>query len=132
MIENAATPYDIEVFYDGGCPFCLREMNALRRWDKHGRFKFTDIDAASFEAAAYGKTQADLMAQMHGRFPDGTWLRGFEVIRQIYAVMGLGWLVALSRLPIVSQCLDIAYRLFAKNRLRLTGRCTTESCSIHP
>ncbi len=38
------------------------------------------------------------------------------------AAVGFRALVTLSRAPGVSQLLDLAYRLFAKNRLRLTGQ----------
>jgi predicted DCC family thiol-disulfide oxidoreductase YuxK len=39
--------------------------------------------------------------------------------------------VALTRLPGVSQLLDLAYHAFAKNRLRLTGRCVDGACELH-
>ena len=35
--------WDIEVFHDGGCPLCNREIEMLRRLDTKGRIKFTDI-----------------------------------------------------------------------------------------
>jgi predicted DCC family thiol-disulfide oxidoreductase YuxK len=38
-------------------------------------------------------------------------------------------LVALTRLPGIRHMLDVAYAIFAKNRLRLTGRCTKDSCA---
>ena len=38
-------------------------------------------------------------------------------------------LVWLTRLPIVRQLLDLGYAAFARNRLRLTGRCTS-ACSL--
>jgi predicted DCC family thiol-disulfide oxidoreductase YuxK len=128
VVKNVVKPYEIEVFYDGGCPLCAREVNLLRRWDKQQRVKFTDIDDPSFAAASYGKAHSELMDQMHGRLPDGTWLRGVEVFRRMYAATGWGLLVAVSRLPILSHCLEAGYWLFAKNRLRLTGRCTSNSC----
>jgi predicted DCC family thiol-disulfide oxidoreductase YuxK len=34
----------------------------------------------------------------------------------------------LSRLPLISQLLDIGYSVFAQNRVRLTGRCTAATC----
>jgi predicted DCC family thiol-disulfide oxidoreductase YuxK len=36
----------------------------------------------------------------------------------------------MTRIPGISHGLDAAYRVFAKNRLKLTGRCTTESCAV--
>lgn len=98
------------------------------RKDRASRIQFTDIASPQFSAAAYGTTQADLMARIKGRLADGTWIDGVEVFRQLYAAVGFRRLVALSRLPGLAHLLSLAYRLFAKNRLRLTGRCTPEAC----
>jgi predicted DCC family thiol-disulfide oxidoreductase YuxK len=62
--------------------------------------------------------------------PDGTVIEGMEVFRRAYAAVGLGWVLAPSRWPILGRGFDAAYRWFARNRLRLTGRepeCT-EAC----
>lgn len=123
-------PYVIEMFYDGGCPLCVRETNLWRRWDQQHQIRFTNIDAPDFQAIDYGKTQDEFMAQMHGRLVDGTWVRGVEVFRRLYSIIGWKMLVAVSRWPIISQLLDLGYAVYAKNRLRLTGRCTADGCSI--
>ena len=68
------------------------------------------------------------MGTIHGRLPNGQLIEGVEVFRQLYAAIGWGWLVAASRAPGLSQLLDVAYRAFAKNRLRLTGRCSDGVC----
>ena len=122
-------PYDVEIFFDGECPLCKREIALLRGMDRKQRIRFTDIAASGFEAAALGKTHDVLMARIHGRLPDGTWLEGVEVFRRAYAAVGFGALVSLTRLPGVSQGLDAGYRLFARNRLRWTGRCDAERCT---
>jgi predicted DCC family thiol-disulfide oxidoreductase YuxK len=122
--------WDIEVFYDGGCPLCRREINMLMRRDQRRRIRFTDIDADSFNETDSGRSRDELMARIQGRLPDGTWIEGVDVFRRLYTAIGFGWLVSMTRLPVVSQLLDFGYRVFAKNRLRLTGRCSAESCSI--
>lgn len=128
MTDNTEKLFDIEVFFDGGCPLCLKEVNLLRRWDLRGKIRFTDIDAPQFLAIQVGKSQGELMAEMHGRLPDGSWVRGVEVFRRLYAAVGFGPLVELTRWPIVSHLLDLGYVIFARNRLRLTGRCSAEAC----
>ena len=120
---------EIEVLYDGDCPLCDREVKMLRRLDRKQRIRFTNIAAAEFEAGDYGLTQDELMAEIHARLPDGAWIRGVEVFRRIYSALGWGTVVRLTRLPVVSNLLDGAYRLFARNRLRLTGRCASESAA---
>ena len=129
MVPPAAERASIEVFYDGECPLCRREVAFLRRRDSKGRIEFTDISAAAFDAAQYGMTRADFMAQIHGRLPNGEFVSGVEVFRQLYSAVGFRWVVALTRLPGLSWLLDVAYTAFARNRLRLTGRSKDAACS---
>jgi predicted DCC family thiol-disulfide oxidoreductase YuxK len=130
-MTNWMTNFDVEVFYDGACPLCMREMRMLKRLDRKGRILFTDIAAEGFDAGTVGLTWEALMDRIHGRLPDGTVIEGVEVFRRLYAAVGFGALVKVSRAPGVSQALDVAYRLFAENRLKLTGRCTDGACQVH-
>lgn len=124
----------VEVFYDGLCPLCLKEINMLRWMDKkRGNIRFTDIAAPDFDAEKLGTTFDDLMARIHGRLPSGEWIEGVEVFRQLYSAVGFAPLVWLTRIPGISHAMDWGYRVFAKNRLKWTGRCVTDgenSCSL--
>ena len=62
------------------------------------------------------------MARIHGVLPDGTVIEGVEVFRRAYAAVGLGWLIAPTRWPGCRRLTDLAHRIFARNRLRWTGR----------
>ncbi len=124
--------YKLEVFYDGQCPVCTREIGFLQRRDKHKRVRFTDIAAPDFDASDFGIAWTDFMDRIHARLPDGSWIQGVEVFRQLYAAVGLGWLLAPTRLPGIRQIADFAYARFAANRLRLTGRCDPDGCAIEP
>ena len=71
---NQATPtketadhWAIEVFFDGDCPVCLREINLLKRFDRRNRILITNIATADFVAEYYGKTMNGLMSEIHGR-----------------------------------------------------------------
>jgi predicted DCC family thiol-disulfide oxidoreductase YuxK len=121
--------FDIEVYYDGACPMCSREIGLLRRLDRRQRIRFVDIDAAGFDAGTVGVSQQALMERIHGRLPDGTLVEGVEVFRRLYAAVGFGWIVSLTRLPGVASLLDAAYDAFARRRLRLAGRCAEGTCS---
>ena len=127
--KHMKSAHTIEMFYDGDCPLCMRETRMLGRMDRHKRIRFTNIAAADFDAATVNKTQAELMAEMHGRLPDGSWVTGVEVFRRLYSEVGFDPVLWLTRLPIIRQFLDVGYHCFAKYRLRLTGRCD-ESCAI--
>ncbi len=131
MSELTGTNWQVEVFYDGECPLCLREIKMLRWMDRKKNILFTDIADPTFRPADYRKTMQEFMDEIQGRLPDGSWIIGVEVFRRLYAAVGLGPLVAVTRLPGVSHGLDLGYRVFAKNRLRLTGRCNAGTCEVN-
>jgi predicted DCC family thiol-disulfide oxidoreductase YuxK len=124
------TDHDIEVFYDGDCPLCMREIRLLRQLDKRQRVLFVDIAAEGFDAASVGVSWEALMDRIYGRLPDGTLIEGVEVFRRLYAAVGFASLVTLTRLPGIAQALDLVYGWFAKNRLQLTGRCAEGACAV--
>ncbi len=120
-----------ELFFDGDCPLCAREVGLLRRLDGgRGRLALVDIAAPDFDASTCERSHAELMARIHGRLPDGTWVEGVEVFRRAYGAVGLGWLLAPTRWPLIGPLADAAYRVFARNRLRWTGRdgCEAGQC----
>jgi predicted DCC family thiol-disulfide oxidoreductase YuxK len=124
------TSFDVEVLYDGDCPLCVREVSMIRRRDRSQRIRFTDIAARGFDPSTTGLPWKTLMARIHGRLPDGTMIEGVEVFRRMYEAVGFGPVVAISRLPGIRHALELAYELFAVNRLRLTGRCSDEGCEV--
>lgn len=124
--------WEIEVFFDGDCPLCRREIAMLQRWDRQHRIRFTDISAEDFDAADYGISHDELMSEIHARTSDGQWITGVEVFRRLYGAVGFRWLIPFTRLPGISCGLEVGYRVFAKNRLKWTGRCSEDSstCQI--
>ena len=125
--------FDVEVFFDGDCPLCLREINMLRWLDKKERIRFTDIAAHDFDPRTTGLTMGELMDRIQGRLPSGEGIEGVEVFRRLYRAVGLGWLVAWTAWPGFRGLADWGYRTFAKNRLRLTGRCVKDehgACAV--
>ncbi|QNI70743.1 thiol-disulfide oxidoreductase DCC family protein [Cyanobium sp. NS01] len=118
----------MRILYDGGCPLCLREVRLLRARDqqRHGDqpvLAFIDIDAAGYDPSAHaGITYRDAMGTIHGISGDGELLSGVEVFRRAYGLVGLGWIYAPTRWPLVQPLVESLYQLWARWRLRLTGR----------
>jgi predicted DCC family thiol-disulfide oxidoreductase YuxK len=121
-VELSAPRWELKLLYDGDCPLCSREVAFLRRRDRRLAIIFEDIAAPDFDATRYGLDRERVMARIHGVLPDGRVLEGMEVFRRAYAAVGLGWLLAPSRWPGLGRLFDAAYRVFARNRLRWTGR----------
>ncbi len=114
----------LTILYDGACPLCLREVRFLRGRDPQGdQLAFVDIDAVDYIAADYGGIDyRTAMARIHAITADGSVLRDVEVFAHAYGLVGLGWLYAPSRWPLLAPLVAGAYELWARARLRLTGR----------
>jgi len=126
---NNAKPF--EVFYDSHCPMCKSEIEMIRRKDKQGQMKLTDISAADFDASGTGKTLDELMREIHGRYADGSIVIGVEVFREIYSRLGFGFLVRPTRWAIIRWPMELGYRLFAGFRYRAAlKRYNKGSCEL--
>ncbi|MEL7337205.1 MAG: DUF393 domain-containing protein, partial [Planctomycetota bacterium] len=104
--EKFNQAWEVEVFFDGECPLCLREIRMLQWMDRRKRVRCTDIADPAFDPAQYQRTMPDFMQEIHGRLPDGNWIVGVEVFRRLYAAIGFGPIVWLSRIPGISHLLD--------------------------
>ncbi|MBV5260144.1 DUF393 domain-containing protein [Synechococcus moorigangaii CMS01] len=116
--------WKITLLYDSQCPLCLREVNFLQRQDQgRGLIRFVDITADDYNPALYGGvTFRAAMERIHGVLPDGTVLQNVAVFRYVYEVLGLGWVYGITKLPVMGQLADWVYGIWAKYRLKLTGR----------
>jgi predicted DCC family thiol-disulfide oxidoreductase YuxK len=124
---------NLQVFYDGACPLCRREMGHFHKRDRAGKVEWVDIAQPHFRAEDYGLDPARVQQVMHARTPDGaihTEVRAFVKIWEAIPSVGTTLLRWLLKIPGMLFLAGIAYRLFARNRYRLTGRCTPESCNI--
>ena len=118
-----------KLFYDSNCPMCRREIEWLKRRDRHCRLIAEDITSAEFHADKYGLTQDAVEQVIHGMMPDGRIVCRVEAIREAYRAVGLGWIVAPTSWPVVSWFADKAYNLFARNRIAL-GRLMGTRCDV--
>jgi predicted DCC family thiol-disulfide oxidoreductase YuxK len=117
----------LKLLYDGECPFCRREVEWLKRRDREGKLAMEDIAASGFDPSQYGLTRQEVTGVLHGILPDGRVVRRLEAIQEAYRAVGLGWLVAPIRLPVVYGVLDYLYGVFARNRVCL-GRWFGRNC----
>jgi predicted DCC family thiol-disulfide oxidoreductase YuxK len=121
--------YDLELLYDSECPLCLAEISFLQKRDTANRIKFTDIASTDYIASEHGGIDYEQgMKRLTAILPppDNQIITGMEVVRRLYQAVGLGWVFAVSELPIANKVFDVAYDIWAKYRLPLTGRGSLE------
>ena len=116
------------LLYDGECPFCSREVRWLKRRDRAGNLELEDISALDFEPTSYGLTRDEVTRVLHGVRADGVVLKGMDAVREAYRTVGLGWVLAPTKLPGLKALSDLLYGCFARNRV-VIGRLLHPGCS---
>ncbi|MDR9402207.1 MAG: DUF393 domain-containing protein [Halothece sp. Uz-M2-17] len=124
MSQTKKIQWKIKLLYDGECPLCVREVNFLQKRDGgRGLVKFVDIADENYQPEANGGVDFETaMGRIHGVLPDGTVVKDIEVFRRVYEALGMGWVYAITKLPIVGAIANWVYGLWADRRLALTGR----------
>lgn len=116
--------WKIKLLYDGECPLCLREVNFLRKRDAgRGLVAFVDIADDSYNPEDNGGVDyKTAMGRIHAILPDGSVVKNVEVFRRVYEALGMGWIYAITKLPLIGFVADALYGIWADWRLKLTGR----------
>jgi predicted DCC family thiol-disulfide oxidoreductase YuxK len=109
----------LEVWFDGDCPLCRREIAVLRRLDRRGAITFTD--AADGQGVCPIDREA-LLARFHAR-EDGVMLSGAAAFAAMWrAIPVLRPLGLAARNAIVLRGLERLYVAFLRVRPALTRR----------
>ena len=114
----------LTLLFDGACPLCRREVEALRSRDQgKGQICFVDIDAPDYNPSAHqGISYRKAMGRIHAIGADGRVIVDVAAFREAYRLVGLGWLYAPTAWPLLKPVVDGVYGLWASWRLKLTGR----------
>ncbi|MDX1573845.1 MAG: DUF393 domain-containing protein [Methylophaga sp.] len=124
----------LTIFFDGDCPLCAKEINALQARDSLHQLKFENIYDDSF-ASRYPDidiVKADRV--LHGQLPDGSMIYGLDVTANAWKLVNAHHWIQMLRWPVIRWFTDIGYRLFAGLRHpigRLMGRgktCDIDKC----
>ncbi|NEQ70689.1 MAG: DUF393 domain-containing protein, partial [Symploca sp. SIO2D2] len=116
--------WQIKLLYDGECPLCVREVNFLSKRDAgRGIVEFVDIADPNYTPEAHGGIDFETaMGRIHAVLPDGTIIKNIEVFRRVYEALGMRWIYAVTKLPVIGSIADKLYEIWADWRLALTGR----------
>jgi predicted DCC family thiol-disulfide oxidoreductase YuxK len=112
---------------------CVREVRFLRGRDRHHRIAFVDIDAPDYDPTAYaGISYRTAMGRIHALNSNGDVLQDIAVFREAYRLIGLGWLYAPTRWPVVAPLANLVYGFWASKRLQWTGRSDLDTLCRRP
>ena len=125
----------LTIFFDGGCPLCQREVNFMQSRNQEAKLKFIDINSTDINLKLeYGITYKQAMERIHALKSDGSIIKDIKVFKEAYNLIGLGWVYAPTKLPIIDKLVDFLYEAWAKNRLKITFRpsinklCSDRAC----
>ncbi|XP_075955542.1 uncharacterized protein LOC142957530 [Anarhichas minor] len=124
----------VKVLYDGRCLICVTEIQFLqflqRSW--RGKVEFVDIALPGYDGEKYKDVSYEMaMEEMHVIDEKDEVHRGIPAFAVMYSAVGLGWLGSLMMWSPVRPFMDKSYAIFARNRLKWTGRgeeCTKGHC----
>ena len=124
----------LTLFYDSQCPLCLAEMRQLHKHDLAGELAFVDLHDADIKQQIAGIDRQRAMQVLHARRADGAVIKGLDVTRAAWSIVGKHRWLAILRWPLVRPLADAAYRVFARHRYRisywLTGRSRCQQCRL--
>lgn len=107
----------LTVWYDGGCPLCLREIALMRRLDRQHSIRFIDV---ANPASACPIDRAALLARFHAQEAGQPVVSGAAAFAAMWrAIPLLRPLGLLARFAPVLALLERAYLAFLKVRPRL-------------
>ena len=128
----------LTIFFDGGCPLCKREVDFLRSKNKKEHLRFIDINSSDFSLdLKYEITYKQAMERIHALKSDGSVIKDIKVFQEAYNLIGLGWIYAPTKLPIIDKLVELIYGFWAKYRLKLTFRpsieklCSERGCNLY-
>ena len=121
----------LTILFDGGCPLCKREVEFLQSRNQKGYLNFVDIIISDFSLnLKCGITYKQAMERIHAFRSDGSVIKDVMVFQEAYSLIGLGWIYAPSKLPILDKIIEFIYWLWAQYRLKITFRPSIEKLCV--
>ncbi|KAM9344309.1 uncharacterized protein KZ484_016661 [Pholidichthys leucotaenia] len=124
----------VKVLYDGLCPICVTEIRFLQFLQRNHpeKVQFIDISLPGYDSTKYQDVTYEMaMREMHVIDEKDEVYSGVPAFAVMYSAVGLGWLGRFMMWSPVRPFMVKSYTIFAKNRLKWTGRgedCATGRC----
>jgi predicted DCC family thiol-disulfide oxidoreductase YuxK len=114
-MQSAAVIPMLQIYYDGLCPLCSREIDYYRTKSGAEKILWNDITAPNFDAQSEGLDPDEVHRSFHAKLPDGRVLRGVEAFVEIWKIIpSLSGLLKMSQIPGARPIMKIGYFIFAR------------------
>lgn len=111
------------LLYDGECPICRREVTHLQHRNSKQLIQFVNIADSEYQKEKYGNLDyMTAMRHIHVIDGKGAVLQGPEAFYQLYVRAGYPLVSLFFKLPLFHALFAGFYYLFARYRLKITGR----------
>lgn len=115
------------LYYDGGCPVCVREVAMYRRQAGAEAVCWVDVARCETPELGAGLTRETAMARLHLRRPDGSLVSGAAAFTSLWRVLPRwAWLGRLLGSTVGLWLLEAGYRVFLAVRPVWRGRGTSQ------
>lgn len=114
----------IEVYYDGKCGLCSREIGYYKRLTPRTSIVWNDIATHPELLEGTGMSQSDALLYLRVRNKDGHIKTGLDAFLVIWRQFrGWRFLASLAALPGIYRGVSFAYRKFADRRFKRHAHC---------
>ena len=122
----------MDVYFDGKCGICSREIAHYRSLRGAEDIRWHDIASDASPLRTIGVSQADALLALHVRRDDGSVAKGAEAFAALWSRFPRWRLLAhLVSLPGVSQLAALAYDAFAQRRFARLDHCQAAARSAN-
>jgi predicted DCC family thiol-disulfide oxidoreductase YuxK len=125
IVMSQPSPQSLTCFHDGECPICRIEINAMKKLDHESqKIKWVDISKDKQALASAGLSYQQAMSKMYVIDNNKGLQSGVDAFLLLWAQLPYYRRIAvmIERVPFFKAFLGVFYRLFAKYRLKLTGK----------
>ena len=124
MTTNTDQQPKATVFHDGECPMCSREIALMRKIDVSNAIHWVDITKDKQALADAGITYQQAMDRIHVADASQQLHTGIKGFMNVWEHLPYyrRLVPVIRHTPLLLPIMEAVYKVFAKNRLRLTGR----------
>lgn len=112
-MNGIPTQPPVQIYYDGACPICSREIAQYRKSEGGERLAFIDVSTCGPEALGPDLSRDAALARMHVRRADGTLASGAAAFAELWRQLPrFAWAGRLASSALVLPVLEAGYRAF--------------------